>query len=92
MTKKIYRNKNGCLSVFDFIKLIHNGKLDEYMRKFSTLKDPCPPYSLIDDSISCFYCVSCTRQSESRVKEYKNHYTAGKEKFLKSELEEELND
>ena len=87
MAKKIYKNKNGNMSTKDFISLIHNDKLDGYMRKFTTLKDKCPPYELIDDSISCFYCVPCARHCESRVKIYKNHYSVGKVKFEKSEFD-----
>lgn len=88
MAKKIYKNKNGNMSVEDFVKMIHNDELDGHMRKFQTLKDPCPPYDLIDDSILCFYCVDCTKQCASKVKEYKNHYTVGKRKFLKEDLNE----
>ena len=74
------------MSTKDFISLIHNDKLDGYMRKFTTLKDKCPPYELIDDSISCFYCVSCFNESKGFVKEYKNHYVANKVKFMKGDL------
>lgn len=88
ISKKIYQNKHGCMDLKSFIYLMHTGEIDTYMRKFSTLKDPCPPYELIDDSIRCFFCVDCQRQCISRVKEYKNYYKVGRTKIDKTELGE----
>lgn len=89
--KRIYKNKNGTMELIDFVKMIHEDILLDYMRKFRVSDNPCPPYELIDDSISCFYCMDCWKQCESKVKKYKNHYTIGKKKILKEELDDKNN-
>lgn len=86
ISKKIYKNKNGNMELIDFIKLIHTNQLEDYMRKFSTLRVPCPPYELIDTNPNCFRCMDCFRNCISKVKEYKSHYQFGKIKFPKDEL------
>ena len=87
MAKKIYDNKNGCMGLLDFIKLIHSGEYDEWTRKHRVLDDQCPPYELINDKIQCFHCFECQEHCRGKVKEYKNYYAAGKKKkFYKNEL------
>lgn len=76
------------MSVEDWIKLIHTGGMDEYMRHGKLHKDPCPPYELIDDSIACFYCENCKSQCVDRVKVQKDHYKVGKKKYLKGDFDE----
>lgn len=92
MTKKYYDNKNGHLTVEELVKLIHTGKIDPFLRGFSTIKYPCPPKHFITANPGWFYCISCYRDSLSRVKEYKDYYKVGKKKYMKSDLEEESND
>lgn len=85
--KRIYKNQNGHMPVIDFVKMIHNDTLLDYMKGFRTSTHPCPPYTLIDDTIQCFRCMDCHRACKSRVKEYKKHYTAGRKKIMKEELD-----
>ena len=90
-TEGILNNKkNGNMEVIDFVRLIHQGKIKEdYMRRFSTLKYPCPPEKLLRGrSMTCFRCVECQNYAISRVKEYKNHYAVGKDRFEKSDLDD----
>ena len=88
MTKKIRKNGNGHLTEVEFVKMIHKGTLDSYMRKFRLVDEKCPPYILISSDQTCTYCESCHRHCASEVKEYKNYYKIGKKKFLKEELDE----
>lgn len=88
MTKKTFQNKNGFMDIKDFVKLIHTGGIDGWMRNHKLNIHPCPPYELINDSIQCFYCVECTNHCISRVKEYKDYYKVGKIKITKEELDE----
>lgn len=91
LTKKIRTNPNGNLTIKELVIMIHNGSIDNYMRKHSLVKDgdKCPPYKLIASDQQCYYCVSCFRHCISQIKEYKNHYQVGKEKFIKEDLDKE---
>ena len=86
MAKNIYNNKNGCMDIIDFIKLIYKNNYDEWVRKHEVANQPCPPYELINDKIQCFYCTGCIEQCRNRVKEYKDYYRIGKKKYYKNEL------
>ena len=88
MEKKVYKNKNGNMSTSDFISLIHNEKLDDYMRKFRTTDDKCPPMELIKSNQQCFFCIDCFKHCTNQVKEYKDYYKIKNKKYTKGELDE----
>lgn len=90
--KKVIKNKNGNLTNLELVTMIHNGTLDEYMRKFKVTKSKCPPNSLIAITQTCFYCLECQRHCISQVKEFKGYYKIRNEKFMKADLEEEPNE
>lgn len=86
MTKKIYENKNGHLSISEFLKLIHNNQLEDYRRKFRVSTYKCPPYELINKNQVCFYCQSCFNECVSQIKELKDCYKVKNKKYPKEEL------
>lgn len=89
MSKKYYNNRNGNLAIEEFIQIIHDNKLDEWMRKFKSLTKPCPPKDLLDDSTQCFYCENCWRNSAEKVKEYKKYYKVFNQKYEKEDFDHE---
>ncbi len=94
MAKKIRNNPNGNETVENWIRMIHTSEINMWMRKH-TLKrcgSKCPPYSLIPSDTQCTYCQNCFYGAIDQVKIYKDYYKVGKNKFLKSELEEELDE
>ena len=78
------------MEIKDFVQLIHEGRIiEDYVRRFSTLTDPCPPEKLLRGrSMTCFFCMDCIDYAKSRVKECKNHYQVNGEKILKEEFNE----
>jgi len=81
------KNRNGNMSMDEFLKLIHTNQTDNYMRKFSTLRDKCPPKELIDKDTICFYCCDDWRNCLSQVKESKDHYKVKNKKYMKDDLD-----
>lgn len=79
----------GYMKIEDFVRLIHNETLDQYIIKFDTTKHLCPPKKIMSKKQRCFYCLDCFRYAESQVKEYKDYYKVGKKKFYKKDLEKE---
>lgn len=92
MTKKIRKNPNGNLEIINFVRMIHTNEIDIWMRKHSLIKDKCPPYKLIPSDTQCTYCITCQQACIDQVKIYKDYYKVGKDKFMKSDLEEELDE
>ena len=84
--KDYYTNKNGNLSIEEFVKMIHAGEIDSWMRKHKTTHDPCPPIELIGNPF-CFHCVPCQRDCISKVKKYKDHYKVKNKKYYFKDLE-----
>lgn len=87
--RKYLNNKNGNFSIEEFVRLIHNGKIDDYMRRFKSSEHKCPPKELITSESMCFYCVQCMRDCISQVKENKDSYTVKKVKYMKADLNNE---
>lgn len=92
MTKKIYKNANGNMSIEEFVKIKHNQGIGEYYRGHRVSTHPCPPIRLIDSHQQCYYCLDCFEYCNKQIKEYKDYYKIGKDKFYKKDLEEELNE
>ena len=88
LTKKIRNNPNGNLTELELLQMLHNGTLDNYMRKHNLVRDSCPPYKLIANDQQCCYCVSCFNHCISQIKENKDHYKIGKVIYKKEELDE----
>ena len=55
------------MSMDTFRTYVYEELLEDYLRKFSTLKDDCPPKSLTDDNIDCFYCLDCFVKAKERL-------------------------
>lgn len=90
-TEGLFKNKNGEMSVEEFVKLIHTGEIDTWMRYHKLTTHKCPPEKLLRGRPeTCFRCVSCQKYATSKVKEYKNYYQVGKERFLKEELDNDI--
>lgn len=87
--KKVYKNKNGNMTIEDFLKIKHSQGIREYYRGHRTNIHPCPPMELIDSHQQCFFCLDCFDYCESQVKEYKDYYKVRKKKYYKKDLEEE---
>ena len=85
--KKLYKNKNGNLSIENFVRLISSGEIQDFMKHHEVSKHSCPPFSLIPSDQMCFYWISCIKDCMSQVKEYKNHYQVGKVKYTKEDLD-----
>lgn len=85
--KQIYNNKNGNMTIEEWVKLIHSGEIDSWMRKHKTSTMPCPPEKLISNDVSCFYCCDCQRHCISQVKEYKTYYQVKGKKYMKEDLD-----
>lgn len=88
MTKKVYVNKNGNMEIVDFVRLIHNGEYDSFIRGHRVSDQPCPPMKLIDSKQMCFYCFSCFEHCKKQIKENKDYYVVNKKKYMKSDLDE----
>lgn len=65
----MYISHLGFMELEDFVKLIHNNKLDQYIRDFRTNKHLCSPKEIMNKKQRCFYCLDCFRYAESQVKE-----------------------
>lgn len=87
MTRKYYRNTNGNLSTEDFVKMIHQDKFTNWLRGHRLNTHSCPPKELISTEPMCTYCIQCFRECAKQVKEYKNHYTVRRKKYLKEDLD-----
>jgi len=79
--------KNGHMSENEFLKLIHTGKLDEYMRRFQVTKDKCPPHNMRDSNIMCYYCLDCFNYCTDQIKETKKEYIINKVKYKKEDFD-----
>ena len=82
-----YNNPNGKMSIKEMIVIKHNNKIEEFMRNFKVTKNKCPNERLKPKNGMCFQCIKCIKYAFHEIKEFKNYYKAGKEKFMKGELD-----
>ena len=84
--KHYFNNKNGDLTVEEFLHLIHTDQLDSYMRSFKSSQHKCPPRELRASDQMCFFCIDDFKHCLSQVKEYKDHYKVKSKKYKKEDV------
>lgn len=87
MKKKIKKPKGGYIGIDEWVRMIHTGEIDTYMRKHKASQSPCPPYDLISSDTICTYCTQCHRDAVDEVKVFKNFYRVYTDKFQKEDLD-----
>ena len=85
----MYVSHLGFMDIIDFLKLIHNNELEQYIRDFRTHTHLCSPKEIMNKKQQCFYCLDCFRYAQSQVKEYKDYYKVKNKKYYKKDLEKE---
>ena len=84
---KTYRNPNGWLTVEEFISMMHNEEIDDYANHHRVTRDKCVPLDIKGDILGCFHCIECFKLARENVKEYKDFYKVGRNKYYKKDLE-----
>lgn len=87
-SRSFFNNKNGNMEVLEFLALISDEEqYRNYLGKHTTIRDKCPPFTLLEINTHCFFCVECFNGCKDKIKEYKTHYKYGNKKFTKEEVE-----
>lgn len=84
----VYKNKNGNMSVIEFLNLIDKDELDNYKRYKKLSLHKCPPKELIDIKQTCFYCIDCVNSCMDRVKIQKTGYKVGRKRYKYKDMPE----
>lgn len=69
---KYYKNPNEEFAEEDFMQIKQEGKVDEFLREFKIIEQPCPPRKLRPAGGMCFHCEFCFGESFKKVKIKKN--------------------
>lgn len=87
-SRSFFNNKNGNMEILEFLALISNEKqYRSYLGKHTTIRDKCPPFTLLELNTHCFFCVECYNGCKDKIKEYKAYYKHGNKKYSKEEVE-----